>query len=76
MPPEAYRELRSFGDAIRSHRKALAVSQEDFAEMCGLHRTYIGQVERGEKNISFVNILKISTALRIKSSELFSSAGQ
>jgi transcriptional regulator with XRE-family HTH domain len=47
------------------------LSQEDFAEQCGLHRTYIGQVERGEKNISFVNILRIAKGLRAKPSQLF-----
>jgi len=46
---EGAKELRALGDAIREARKALGVSQEDFAEMCDLHRTYIGQVERGEK---------------------------
>lgn len=76
MPPDANRELRLLGDAIRRLRMDLAVSQERFAEMCGLHRTYIGQVERGEKNISFENILRIAAALRIKPSRLFSASGQ
>jgi transcriptional regulator with XRE-family HTH domain len=71
---EANRDLRLFGDSIRRHRMALDVSQEKFAELCGLHRTYIGQVERGEKNVSFLNIQKISSALRMKPSTLFGSA--
>ena len=67
--------LRSFGEAVRQGRKLRERSQEDFAEDCDLHRTYIGQVERGEKNISFENILRIARALRLKPSQLFSNAG-
>jgi len=74
MPPEAHRELRLLGDGIRRHRNGLDVSQEKFAELCGLHRTYVGQVERGEKNISFTNILRIAKALRVKPSHLLDSA--
>jgi len=67
-------QLRSFGAAIRGERKRLNLSQEDFAEVCDLHRTYIGQVERGEKNISFENIGRIASAVRLKPSELFAKA--
>jgi transcriptional regulator with XRE-family HTH domain len=74
MPPEAHRELRSFGECVRRCRVGLGLSQEKFAEHCGLHRTYIGQVERGEKNISFVNILRIATALKTTPSKLFDSS--
>lgn len=74
MAAEGAKELRALGDAIREARKALGVSQEDFAEMCDLHRTYIGQVERGEKNISFLNILRIAKALRVRPSALFGRA--
>ena len=74
MVIEGKKELAALGEAIRRERKTLEVSQEDFAEMCDLHRTYIGQVERGEKNISFVNILRIAKALRTKPSELFDGA--
>lgn len=52
----------------------MRLSQEDFAELCDLHRTYIGQVERGEKNISFANILRISKALSMKPSKLLQQA--
>ena len=67
-------QLRSFGAAIRAERTRLNLSQEDFAEVCDLHRTYIGQIERGEKNISFVNIARIACALGLKPSELFGQA--
>jgi transcriptional regulator with XRE-family HTH domain len=77
MNAEGHRELKRLGMTIRRHRERLhgKVSQEDFAEMCDLHRTYIGQVERGEKNISFVNILRIAKAFKTKPSELFASGG-
>ena len=74
MPQEAHRELRLLGDGIRRSRNVLHLSQEKFAELCGLHRTYVGQVERGEKNISFANILRIAKALRVKPSRLFDQA--
>lgn len=74
MAVEGKSELRALGDAIRAERKKFEVSQEDFAEMCDLHRTYIGQVERGEKNISFISILRIAEALGTKPSALFARA--
>jgi transcriptional regulator with XRE-family HTH domain len=67
-------QLRSFGAAIRGERTRLNLSQEDFAEVCDLHRTYVGQVERGEKNVSFQNIARIASALGLKPSELFGRA--
>jgi transcriptional regulator with XRE-family HTH domain len=75
MVKEGKSELRALGDAIRAQRTKLDLSQEDFAEKCELHRTYIGQIERGEKNISFVNILRIAKAFRAKPSALFDQAG-
>lgn len=74
MSPEAHRELRSFGDCVMRCRSRLGLSQEKFAEHCGVHRTYIGQVERGEKNISFVNILRIAKAFKTTPSELLGRA--
>ena len=75
MSSEGKAELRKLGDAIRRGRKSIALSQEDFAELCDLHRTYVGQIERGEKNISFINILRFAKALRLKPSALFDAAG-
>jgi transcriptional regulator with XRE-family HTH domain len=60
-----------FGRAVRRKRQRLGVSQEEFADMCGLDRTYIGGIERGERNVSVVNIEKIAKTLRIPLSELF-----
>ena len=71
---EGKKELIALGRTIRAERKLLKLSQEDFAETCDLHRTYVGQIERGEKNISFINILKIAKALSISPSILFNKA--
>lgn len=60
-----------FGKAVRKRRRKLGVSQEEFADMCGLDRTYIGGIERGERNVSLVNIEKIAKTLRISLSALF-----
>jgi transcriptional regulator with XRE-family HTH domain len=60
-----------FGKAVRHKRHKLGVSQEEFADICGLDRTYVGGIERGERNLALVNIEKIAKALRISLSELF-----
>lgn len=64
--------VRLFSENLKSARKAKGLSQEDLAEACGLHRTYIGAVERGERNISIKNIEKISVALDLDPSKLLS----
>ena len=53
----------NFGKAVRDFRKLLGCSQEELASLCGLHRTYIGAVERGERNITLLNAEKIANAL-------------
>jgi transcriptional regulator with XRE-family HTH domain len=60
-----------FGKALRRRRHELGVSQEEFADICGLDRTYVGGIERGERNLALVNIEKLARALRISLSELF-----
>jgi transcriptional regulator with XRE-family HTH domain len=60
-----------FGKALRKKRHNLGVSQEEFADICGLDRTYIGGIERGERNVSLVNIERISKALKITIAKLF-----
>jgi transcriptional regulator with XRE-family HTH domain len=60
-----------FGNRVRELRTEKKLSQEALATACGLHRTYIGNVERGEKNISLENIEKIAEALDVKMSVLF-----
>ena len=60
-----------FGKALRHRRNKLGVSQEAFADMCELDRTYTGGIERGERNVALVNIEKIAKTLRVSVSELF-----
>ena len=60
-----------FGRALRQQRQKLGVSQEAFADMCRLDRTYIGGIERGERNVALVNIEKIAVALRLSVPDLF-----
>ncbi|WP_436515418.1 helix-turn-helix domain-containing protein [Ekhidna sp. To15] len=62
---------KSFGVVVRVRRTELKLSQEELAHQAGLHRTYIGMIERGEKNITLENIDKISSALKLSVSELF-----
>lgn len=61
---------KTVGDNVRKYRKNLGVSQERFAEMCGLHRTYISDIECGQRNVSVENIQKIAEALKIESYKL------
>jgi len=63
--------LVAFGEIVRDLRKAKGFSQEELADKADLHRTYIGMIERGEKNLTLVNICKIAQALKISLSELF-----
>lgn len=60
------------GSLIRKFRSDQHLSQEELAAKCNLHRTYIGSVERGEKNITIVTALKIIDALNISITEFFS----
>ena len=62
---------QQFAIAVRARRQKLGLSQERFAEVCGLHRTYIGAIERGERNVSLVNIGKIAKALKVPLHVLF-----
>jgi transcriptional regulator with XRE-family HTH domain len=50
------------------------LTQEDFAELAGLHRTYISDIERGTRNVSLINIERVAVALSLKISELFQLA--
>ncbi len=66
---------QSFGRVIRQRRLSLGLSQEVLAHECALHRTYMGSVERGERNVSLENIVKIARALGVKASKLLDEAG-
>lgn len=62
----------AFGLTVRKHRKALGLSQEAFADACGIDRSYMGGVERGERNLALLNISRIIEALNMSPSTFFS----
>ena len=63
--------LIKFGERVRAERLKQGLSQEDLADRAGVHRTYIGMIERAEKNITLENIGKIAKALKIEIKDLF-----
>jgi transcriptional regulator with XRE-family HTH domain len=68
--------LKTFGKNVRKHRREKGLSQEELAFKANLHRTYIGMIERAEKNITLINIEKIANALEVNIKELFDEAKQ
>jgi len=67
--------LQQFGTRVRELRKEQGLSQEAFADRCGLDRTYIGGIERGERNVALKNIALIARALGITISQLTKGLG-
>ncbi len=67
----AQNPLEVFGAGVRAERKARGYSQEAFADHIGIDRSYMGGVERGERNLSLTNIMRIVTGLEMKPSEFF-----
>jgi transcriptional regulator with XRE-family HTH domain len=67
--------LHYFGRRVRELRVNLGLSQEELADKAGLHRTYIGMIERAEKNITLRNIEKIAAALGVHIMQLFTEYG-
>lgn len=64
--------LKAFGEQVRRHRLQRRWSQEDLAEYTGLHRTYIGSLERGERNVSLINIALLAATLQVPLAQLVS----
>jgi transcriptional regulator with XRE-family HTH domain len=64
--------LTALGQRIRELRLKQGYSQEAFADRCGVHRTFMGTIERGESNVSFQNLVKVSKALDITLAQLVS----
>lgn len=73
MPQRGLEEQvqRRFGQTLRRLRKAKGLTQETLALDANLNRTYVGSVERGERNVSLVNIYRLARALRISPKDLF-----
>ncbi len=63
--------LKVFGTNLRKYRKIKGFSQEKFAEIAGLHRTYISDIERFQRSIALENVQKIADALEVKTYKLF-----
>lgn len=65
MPKRKTSARLRFAENLRETRKTLGISQEKLAEMAGLHRTYIGSVERGERNLTIDNMERLALALGV-----------
>jgi transcriptional regulator with XRE-family HTH domain len=66
--------LVRLGAAIRAARKQDAISQESLADLAGIDRSHMGKIERGERNVSILNVVRIAAALRCKPSDLLTAA--
>ena len=67
--------LARFGVAVRARRNVLSLSQEELADLAGIDRSHMGKIERGERNVTFLNIVRVADALNCKPSDLLSDAG-
>ena len=68
--------INVFGTNLRKYRTNLGLSQEKFAELCGLHRTYISDIERYQRNVSLEVVQKIADALQIEPYKLLIEGGK
>ncbi|OHC26353.1 MAG: transcriptional regulator [Pseudomonadales bacterium RIFCSPLOWO2_12_59_9] len=68
------RNLVKLGAAVRMRRMALGMSQEALADAAGVDRSHMGKIERGERNVTFLNILRIAVAIQCKPSDLLIDA--
>ncbi len=62
--------LKKFGERVQSLRNQAGISQEKLAELAKMHRTYISGIERGERNVSLINIMRLASALGVSISKL------
>lgn len=65
------KDLLALGQSIKRHREAQGLSQEELAEESGLHRNYIGGIERGERNVGVRAIFRLARALKVTPAKLF-----
>lgn len=73
MPRTDYSVRRRLARNVRALRKRLDLSQEQLAERCGLHRTYVGAIERAERNVSIDNVQKLAAALNLDTAALLAN---
>jgi len=74
LSPMRKARLAAFGARLRTLRIARGLSQEALGDLAGLHRTYVGSVERGERNVSLDNIYALATAIGVRPEELLKHA--
>lgn len=67
--------LVDLGDAIKTRRKDMLKSQEELADDSGVERSHMGKIERGERNVTLLNLLRIAKALKCQPSDLLKDAG-
>lgn len=72
---DADRQLQRLGEEIRVRRKRVGLSQEALAVDAGIDRSHMGKIERGERNVTMLNVIKIAGALNCKASEILAEAG-
>lgn len=70
MPEPLSEATRLLGERVRANRTRLGISQEGLADRCGVHWTFLGQVERGQRNLSLHNLLKLADGLDVDPCEL------
>lgn len=70
MPPPISTAAGALGERIRAYREALGISQEVLADRSGTHWTFVGQVERGQRNVSLHNLLKLAAGLDVDAGDL------
>lgn len=76
VDPQKCRLVAIFASNVRNTRRALGLSQEELAELAGVHRTYVGMLERREKNVTIYNIERIADALGVEPASLLISNRQ
>ena len=68
-------QLKRVGQAVRTRRESLDISQEALADAAQMDRAHMGKIERGERNVTLLNLLKIAAALRCRASDILEAAG-
>lgn len=67
-------QLVRLGNAVRARRHAISMSQEELADRAGLDRSHLGRIERGERNVTLLNLMRVAEALNARASELLADA--